>query len=447
MIFLSTGIVHAEETTITAEARYLNSSMIRITGSVTNPKSERISLVFGNPNTLLYVDETDIVNGEFSFTISLDSKVPAHEHTYILSTESAQFTGTIKTRGLTRGKDNIIITADIDFSVKNYVPTFSGSARCTPGTTVQVHIKDTSSNTEIIADTVSSSDGIYEFSYVLPSLVLMHNYTITITSNDGTNTRVSASLSVRTSPLLVSFDGPIYAAPSHSMYVRVKSVNTDLIDKTMSFANRTWNTDFTIPNLISNCDFDISVTVHATETSMADGSVKYMQNPELYDALKTKFPHLDSSDSGCISIEELKSLQGTLDLSKCNITSLEGMQSCTELSHLYLNNNRITDISPLLTLNKLRYLDVSNNNITKLYRIPPYLKHLDLSGNAITDIDALNLTDTIVHLDIAKNKITNIKPISGYKILRYLNVKNNQITNLNILPKRKYARLFTSGNN
>ena len=162
----------------------------------------------------------------------------------------------------------------------------------------------------------------------------------------------------------------------------------------------------------------------------------------MYNALKKEFPDFDSANTGIITIAELQSIKGILDLSGCNIFSAEGLQSCTGVTHMYLGNNYIDDISQLLTLTCLRYLDVSNNEITSLYRIPPYLKYLDLSGNDVGDIDALKHSDTIVQLDISDNSIKNVQPLKKYHFLRYLNIKGNNITDITALPQKKYAKLI-----
>ncbi len=447
MLLVTAGTAHADVPYITATAEYITADTIVISGTLHGASDDMISLVFGDINTILHIDQTDIVNGEFVFKLALSEHVPAYEHTYILSTASAQFRGKLKTRGHGYTVTDTVLTADMDFSIKNYVPTFSGTASCVPGQNLSVLIKDITSGVEIVADTFNAQDGQYSFSYTLSKLTSMHEYTIFLSSKNGNNTTVSADLSVTTSPLAASFNGPIYAAPNYSLNVRLRSVNTNLIDKTMNFTNRTWDTKFTLPNLLSNCDFKVDIDVNAVESSHTDGSVRYLQNPSLYNALKNKFPHFDSANVGTITIEELNSIKGILDLSNCNLISLEGMQNCTGVTHLYLANNSINDISPLLTLNNLLYLDASGNTLTYIYRIPPYLKYLDLSGNDIQDIHALSFSDTIVQLDVSDNRIADVRPITNYKFLRYLDIKNNNITDITALPKKKYAKLITEGHN
>ncbi len=443
LIAIST-VSYASETVITAEARYLNWDTIIISGTVSNPIGERISLVFGDINTMLHVDEAVIEDGEFEFLIRLSENVPAYEYTYTLGTQSAKFSGTIQTRGDRYISTHALIQADIDFSIRNYVPSFSGTATCTPGANVQVVIRDMTDHTEIVHDFVDCTDGVYEFNYTLPKLTQNRNYTIFVMSTDGQTSQVSADLTVKTSPFLVSFSGPLWAGAGYDMIVNVKSVNSDLIDKSMNFTNRTWNTNFTLPNLLMNCDFDITATVVSTEEGVSDGTIRYSQNPALYNALKSKIPNLDPANSGRITPQELKSIKGILDLSDCNLTSVEGLQNCTGVTHLYIDNNSISDISPLLTLSNLRYLDASNNNISRLYRIPPYLKYLNLSGNNISSIDPLNHTDTIVHLDMAENRISDVSPIKNYGFLRYLDIRNNYITDISPLPQRRYVNFLIS---
>jgi hypothetical protein len=61
------------------------------------------------------------------------------------------------------------------------------------------------------------------------------------------------------------------------------------------------------------------------------------------------------------------------------------------LQELYLNENKITDISALVNLPNLRKLDLNTNKIVSIANKPslPSLTHLDLGNNGIKDADEL----------------------------------------------------------
>lgn len=75
----------------------------------------------------------------------------------------------------------------------------------------------------------------------------------------------------------------------------------------------------------------------------------------------------------------------SLDLSGLNLTKITNqLDKLTNLTRLDLKNNHLSEVSSLR--NRLRVLDLSNNRITsgKLPKIPPSVKHLNLTNNEIT---------------------------------------------------------------
>lgn len=74
---------------------------------------------------------------------------------------------------------------------------------------------------------------------------------------------MNIDMSISTSPLQVSFNGPVIVSKDYVLKARIQGVDNNLINKNLEIHNRTWNTDFKMLNLISNCSFDneiISVT-------------------------------------------------------------------------------------------------------------------------------------------------------------------------------------------
>ena len=102
-----------------------------------------------------------------------------------------------------------------------------------------------------------------------------------------------------------------------------------------------------------------------------------------------------------INLEKLKNaVQLTnLDVRRCNITSLNGLEDLTNLKTLNLNNNQISDLRPLSGLTNLMHLYLSNNNITTLSGLENLtsLTYLNVCDNQITTLAGLenltNLTD------------------------------------------------------
>ena len=86
------------------------------------------------------------------------------------------------------------------------------------------------------------------------------------------------------------------------------------------------------------------------------------------------------------------------------------LSGLTKLTHLYLDNNRISDIGALSGLTNLQVLDVRDNRIS--------------------DIDALSGLTNLQVLDISFNRISDLTPLSGLTNLTWLSVGNNPITDL-----------------
>ncbi|MBN1797390.1 MAG: leucine-rich repeat domain-containing protein [Spirochaetales bacterium] len=81
--------------------------------------------------------------------------------------------------------------------------------------------------------------------------------------------------------------------------------------------------------------------------------------------------------SGDIYASELKGLK-ELDGEDFNIISLKGIEYCTSLEELYLSNNQIGDLSPLIGLSSLKAIWIYRNplsGVTKNDIIPKLKKN------------------------------------------------------------------------
>jgi len=136
-----------------------------------------------------------------------------------------------------------------------------------------------------------------------------------------------------------------------------------------------------------------------------------------------------------------------LYLNNNKITDITGLSRLTNLTKLYLNNNQITDITGLSALTNLTKLRLNNNRITDITWLLALtnLTELSLGSNQITDITSLSpLTNlTILYLDW--NQITDISPLSALTNLTKLYLTDNQIsdfTGLSALTKLTGLNLY-----
>ena len=129
-------------------------------------------------------------------------------------------------------------------------------------------------------------------------------------------------------------------------------------------------------------------------------------------------------------------LAGLMNLIAQNqgITNLSGLEHCTSLTDLYLNDNQISNISPLANLPNLTELNLYNNQLSDLNGLAnvnlPKLTKLALSNNQIRDISPLaNLTNlTVLHFN--GNQLTDLNGLANLTKLQALYLPGNQISNI-----------------
>lgn len=95
-----------------------------------------------------------------------------------------------------------------------------------------------------------------------------------------------------------------------------------------------------------------------------------MPPPRIESAIRQSIAKL----SGEIYARELEPIT-TLDVTDEGISTLEGIQACTNLRRLYLRDNAISDLTPLSGLAQLTHLDHRSNRIEE---IAPLLELQDL---------------------------------------------------------------------
>ena len=126
-----------------------------------------------------------------------------------------------------------------------------------------------------------------------------------------------------------------------------------------------------------------------------------------------------------------------------NITSIEGIENCTNLKHLEANNCSIGSIQSIAGLNNLNYLNISNNKISDILAISNLkkLENLSLTSNSINDLKPLeNLIENgkiSLQKLYLKNNIIQTTTVSG----------NNNIQTLKNLYKAGLRTLDISKNN
>ena len=108
-------------------------------------------------------------------------------------------------------------------------------------------------------------------------------------------------------------------------------------------------------------------------------------------------------------IGKLPNLQ-KLILNNCGLSTLSGLETAKELTHLDLQGNTLRNITPLSDMKKLQ--------------------ELNLSHNALNDLTPLTGITTLVSLDVAYNNLSTLSPITGISGLNKLTANNNVLTEI-----------------
>ena len=133
-----------------------------------------------------------------------------------------------------------------------------------------------------------------------------------------------------------------------------------------------------------------------------------------------------------------------------SISDLSPLSNLTGLTRLTLRGNNITDLSPLSGLVNLKRLEIEHNSISDLSPLKGLinLTELKLFGNGISDISPLAGLTHLTELSLSQNNVSDISPLSGLINLRTLFLLDNTITNFSPLAGlTNLTRLALRGNN
>ena len=188
----------------------------------------------------------------------------------------------------------------------------------------------------------------------------------------------------------------------------------------------------------------ISLTYNKPITVIEEVDIDKNVNKALYTALKAERYQLDKDNDGVITITELNSLTGVIDLSNRNISDINGLQALTQVTDIYINNNNIENVDVLSNLSNLRRLDLSNNNISALNTIPKNLTTLHIENNNIGSADILRKCKGLVYLFADNNKISNVEFVKVMADLKTLSIEKNTIEDISSIGncnKLRYLNL------
>ncbi|UCR89858.1 leucine-rich repeat domain-containing protein [Mycetocola spongiae] len=107
------------------------------------------------------------------------------------------------------------------------------------------------------------------------------------------------------------------------------------------------------------------------------------------------------------NIASLSTLDCAVPANSDQVRSLEGMQAMTSLQYVHLQNQRVSDLTPLADL--------------------PALRNVWLDGNKLTDISPLARLKSLQILAIQDNEVSDISALGELPDLRWLDASENHI--------------------
>lgn len=228
-----------------------------------------------------------------------------------------------------------------------------------------------------------------------------------------------------------------------------------------------------------------------------DPAVSQTTNAPLYNALVSA--GVTPATLGVITQEELMGLGGMLDLRSSGIANIDGLQYCSGITTLILDNNPITDISALrghemtnlrrLSLsgcyliaipteldmpnlhsicapynanlvdlsgvsefaNTLNTLEVNNSSVNSnsltCLSIMSHLSYIDASQCYITDFSALTNMPNLTEMNLSSNNISLLPNDMSKMVLQQLYISDNHISDINEIARCSSLRTLEAERN
>jgi len=122
-------------------------------------------------------------------------------------------------------------------------------------------------------------------------------------------------------------------------------------------------------------------------------------------------------------------LQGT---SGYQVKNLSGIERFSNLAELDLSGNALTNIETALNLTKLQKLDISGNDLSGENKILDTVKQitgltsLNLANTKIDSVEPISTLTNLNELTLSGNNLNTLAPISGLTSLKKLDISNNR---------------------
>ncbi|KAI7802344.1 putative leucine-rich repeat and IQ domain-containing protein 1 [Triplophysa rosa] len=153
----------------------------------------------------------------------------------------------------------------------------------------------------------------------------------------------------------------------------------------------------------------------------------------------------------------------TLTLRRCGLISLDGLNQCSQIRYidvqensvthvdcgglanlkvLLLGKNQLTNIHGLDDAENLQVLQLSHNNISRIRGLGALkvLQRLLVDHNQLLSMRGLNEMYTLLHLDCSYNHLSHVEGLENCALLNTLELRGNSLTQLPVLHNHVLLR-------
>lgn len=258
--------IYAQKRVVCNEVVHRNN--VIITGRVEGVSEKcKVTILVGNNDDYFYIDQIDSgANGEFVFEFNLPENFKTGTYKYAIGNTAGaeKYEGQFEYDSGEIEKLDQFIKADININISGYVPTIEGRIESLNDITTTLNIINETSQTTIANDVITSNDNVYSFSYSLPSLLKLTEYTVKFTCCDNQKVLANTSITIDSSILNIGIEGLINITENALINTSIESSNTDILDTTMQIEeNKTFTAS--VPNIAAYASFHLIVQGYVKE--------------------------------------------------------------------------------------------------------------------------------------------------------------------------------------
>ena len=130
----------------------------------------------------------------------------------------------------------------------------------------------------------------------------------------------------------------------------------------------------------------------------------------------------------------------SLCIDELGLVNISMLRNLANLKFLSARDNKISDVSVLLSCTKLRQIDLGNNEISSINKILnnlPFIQDLDISFNSVEDINVESTLQALKSINASGNRLTSIKSFRNLTNVIEIYLSHNKLGDANELAHLK----------